>query len=218
MFRVIHTTVHRAAAATIAAGRCHCRRRSGTAGVAIHVTLSILTTIMMVVVVVAAAAAAVVVVIVTVAVRIALLNHRRSGCRQRRRRNGHRNDHILGRRRRQLVILTVVVVVVVRRHRLGRRRRASSSSLVLWQGLLQQLHVKVVVLGHLALLALPYSVADVTLEAEPERYHRVANTVRRKGSTEIEVWYVPAILPSDGRLQVDEQNPQNDGWQTDALI
>lgn len=42
--------------------------------------------------------------------------------------------------------------------------------------------------------------------------------VRRKGSTEIEVWYVPAILPSDGRLQVDEQNPQNDGWQTDALI
>ena len=59
----------------------------------------------------------------------------------------------------------------------GRIRFTVQGGLVLWQSLLQQLHVEVIVLGHLALLALPYSIAYVALEAEPERYHRVANAV-----------------------------------------
>uniref|UniRef100_A0A8W7Q1G5 Uncharacterized protein n=1 Tax=Anopheles coluzzii TaxID=1518534 RepID=A0A8W7Q1G5_ANOCL len=40
---------------------------------------------------------------------------------------------------------------------------------------LQQLHVEVVILCYLALLALPYAEAYVTLETEPKRHHRIAN-------------------------------------------
>lgn len=86
------------------------------------------------------------------------------------------------------------------------------------QSFLQQLHVEVIVLGYLTLLALPYSIAYIALKAKPKCYHRVANAVCCEWPAEIEMWNVSAILPPDGGLKVDEQYPQNDGWQTDPFV
>lgn len=55
------------------------------------------------------------------------------------------------------------------------RITATGGGFILGQSFLQQLHVEVIVLGHLALFALSYAIANVALKAEPECYHRIAN-------------------------------------------
>lgn len=54
------------------------------------------------------------------------------------------------------------------------------ASLLGWQSLLQQLHIELILLGHLALLPLPHSIANVAFKAKTERNHRIANAKNKK--------------------------------------
>lgn len=53
-------------------------------------------------------------------------------------------------------------------------------SLLGWQSLLQQLHIELILLGHLALFTLPHTIANVAFKAKTQRNHRIANAINKR--------------------------------------
>lgn len=85
--------------------------------------------------------------------------------------------------------------------------------------LLQQLHVERVLLGHLALPPPPHTVTYEGLEPEAQRDHRVADAVRGKRATQIQVRrHVAQVTQPYAGFHVDKHRTQDQRGQAHPFI